>query len=489
MNKLININVCSVKLYINEVTSSNILHILTDDDLKRSDLPLPRLGRKRISSELGKVSFIDDGNIAHIIVGAGSFDETKHLTTEQWHLAIGAHIFETLKAEKIEAINFESNTALNFNIAYGLGIRSFTDGVKTTPIQLGNVNTEALKGLKQAECTNFTRRLINIPHGFQKKDGSNIGLNSQSFAKLLCEEFSNHAAYTSRKALNKLGAGGLYSVGLASSNEPALIEASYKHPKCTDAPVVISAKGVMYDTGGAAIKSVGGMVTMKYDMSAAATFAGVLKYLKDTEAFCNVTVIFGLADNAVGPTMTYNGDYVEMMDGKIMEMSNTDAEGRVVLYDGLVYGQTKIDNAKIFMSMGTLTGTGKAVIGSRKAMYFCRNETLNAKLVETATQCGQIDEIFRLPVDLRVADVALSKKPEVDLINSIRESNTSMSEAAYYVLRQSMQGENEQKYIHFDIGGGIVGNKQDITGLTLPDFSGTGWGVYTLGKFITNLYK
>ncbi|MFT7433303.1 MAG: leucyl aminopeptidase [Alphaproteobacteria bacterium] len=482
---------CSVTLNTTKLKTKNVLHILTDADMKRADLPLPRLGRKRISSKLGKVSYMDEGDTAHVIIGAGNFDENEHLTIEQWFVTVGATIFEALKAEEIDSINLADDTFMSINMVYGLGIRAFTNGEKTNTIKIGNVRQNLHEGMQMAQATNFGRLLTNTPHGAHRQDGSNSGLNSQSFAKLLMKEFpkndiTDHICKGSRNALAKIGAGGLLSVGKASEFEPALLDVTYRHPECTDKPIIFVAKGVMYDTGGAAIKPGSSMATMKYDMTASSIAAAVLKNLRDSKAKCHVKVIFCLTDNAVSSDMTYNGDHVKMMDGQIVEVTNTDAEGRMVLFDGLVYAQHNYPNAKCYLSSGTLTGTGRGVSGTRSAMYFCRDELLNNKLQSVIHECGQVDEFFRLPVDLRKAKVVKSPEPGVDLKNSVQGVGTSASETAYNFLKASMKDNNEMKYIHIDIAN-VGGGYHDITGLPLPYFTGTGWGVYTLSHLFTTL--
>tara|TARA_R110000868_G_scaffold411733_1_gene708216 strand:+ start:50568 stop:52058 length:1491 start_codon:yes stop_codon:yes gene_type:complete len=491
MSKFDTKNLSSATVSLKKIEARHtILHIVTDDDMKRTDLALPLKGRRRISSELGKISYIDTPDKTHVIFGAGSFNPKKHLTPEQWEVAVGAHLFDALKAEKIREANLQKNTFLSYRVGYGFGVRSFNNGYHGTSntIRLGGVNTDFENGFILSKSTNFTRLLTNTPHGNYKKSGLNTGLNAQSFVELLREEFPDNITHSGNIALSRINARGIMSVGRASEHEPALFEATYCHEKCTDDPIVFVAKGVMYDTGGAAIKPGDSMATMKYDMTAASTAAGILKALKDSHANCHVKVVFCLADNAVGPKMTLNGDRVEMMDGKVVEITNTDAEGRVVLYDGLVYAQKHISNAKAYISMGTLTGTGRQVMGERAAMYFCENEKFNKLLRETSQACGKVDELFRLPIDLRLEDCVQSPEPGVDLKNYTSGTGCNGSELAYYFLRAAMKKENKSKHIHFDIAN-VGGGHKDITGLKLPYFTGTGWGVLTLTKLFKQKFS
>ncbi|PPR19294.1 MAG: Peptidase B [Proteobacteria bacterium] len=468
--------------------------IYFDEHEKATNFPLPRTGRKFISSKLGDVNFMAGDNDI-LVMGGGAFDETEYVSRSQYLMAVGAKLYDELEDRKITKANWLGMPNHNdFGaIAYGMYVRSFNNGEEQSLLEMGNCTYVGRSELKldrvlaQAIGTNLTRMLINIPHGVHMGNEQN-GLTVQRFVMYLKKQFNVTACFNNREQLANLGAGGILSVGRASAESPALVEVTYCHEDCTtDTPAVYVAKGMMYDSGGAAVKPAGSMKNMKYDMSAAAIAAGMLETFKRANAKCHVKVIFCLAENAVGQNMVYNGDHVVMLDGKKVHNTNTDAEGRMVLYDGLIYAQTQAaPHATCYLTMGTLTSTGKVMFGGRCGLAYAKDQRLGHTLNACNDDTGRINDVFLVPDDPRTDNVVYSGEPGVDLVNS-QSTVASGSEYCYKFLKAAISESNRNRYTHVDIGGGIVFGKKDISEEPLSYESGTGWGVALMADFFSRL--
>lgn len=466
------------------------IFIFFEDMEECTDLPLPKKGRKFISSKLGDLRYIQ-GEQDILVFGGGSFNPKKHVSKDQYLMSVGAKLYDALKKENIQTCNWLKlpHHKLFGPIIYGMYVRSFNNGSNFNPIEIERVSYVGKdchdKWQAAAYGTNFTRALINTPFGVHDGKGNQTGLTVESFTKLLQKKFKGNAKFYSADSLN---AGGLASVSRGSTQDACLVEVTHCHPDCKDnAPVVYVVKGMMYDSGGAAVKTPNGMKDMKYDMSAAAVAAGMLETLRLSNAKCHVKVVFCLAENAIGPDMVYNGDHVVMMDGKVVHNTNTDAEGRMVLYDGLVYAQEFIPNARYYITMGTLTGLGKMMFKGRSVLGFTQNQKLKHFIKATNEKTGRVNDIFMMPDDPRTDDAVKSAEPGVDLINSNQDTVANGTEYCYKFIKAAMTEGNLDKFAHIDLGGGIVFDKKDITGEPLPYASGTGFGVLFTEAFTRSL--
>lgn len=487
----------SLKLAEKDISGATQLFIYFKEFDKRANLPLPRAGRKFISEKAGDITFMVNDDADIMVVGADDFDETVHVSKKQYLMATGAKVYDAMQARGFA----DKKGVKNFNwlekpkatdlpyILYGMVVRSFNRGEGKVEVALGGcpLKGDTLNAVQEGHATNFTRTLINMPYGIHVNN-ENKGLDVKRFAMLLKEKFNITACFETREELAKIGAGGILSVGRASAESPALLEATYCHKDCeTDTPAVFIAKGMMYDSGGAAVKPPGSMKNMKYDMSAAAIAAGMLEKFQLTGAKCHVKVIFCLAENAVSDRMVYNGDHVQMLDGKMVHNTNTDAEGRMVLYDGLVYAQTKTaPHATCYLTMGTLTGTSKMVFGGRCGLFYAKGQQLGHSMNACNDGTGRVNDLFHIPDDPRTDNVVKSAEDGVDLVNS-SSSIASGSEYCYKFIKQAVIKSNQNRYVHVDIGGGFVFDNKDITGEPLSYESGTGWGVTLMSEFFSRM--
>jgi leucyl aminopeptidase len=189
--------------------------------------------------------------------------------------------------------------------------------------------------------------------------------------------------------LERLGMGALLAVGRGSVHPPRLIvlERGPAPRRGNEAPtVVLVGKGVTFDTGGISLKPRENMHKMKYDMSGAAAVLGLFRAMPDYEGL-RVVGLVAAAENMPGGRALKPGDIVRAMDGTTIEVTNTDAEGRLVLADALVYARRYRPEAVV--DLATLTGAISIALGHRAAGLFGNDEDLAAELSAAAALTGE----------------------------------------------------------------------------------------------------
>ena len=247
------------------------------------------------------------------------------------------------------------------------------------------------------------------------------------------------------------GLGGILGVGAGSINPPRLVKLDYS-PTNARTHVAIVGKGITFDTGGLTLKSGGGMVGMKYDMTGAATALAVLEAVARNKVNVHVTAWLCLAENMPSATATKPNDVLRIRNGKTVEVLNTDAEGRLVLADGL--SMASEENPDFIIDIATLTGAAKGALGTRTVGAMGNSEHV-ADLVTSAAQSGEAFWHMPLPQELR----ALLNSDIADLING-RPGNTTAGMLLAGVFLSEFIGSKEIDgtlvsipWIHLDIAG------------------------------------
>eukprot|EP00184_Porphyridium_aerugineum_P002652 CAMPEP_0184693380 /NCGR_PEP_ID=MMETSP0313-20130426/1620_1 /TAXON_ID=2792 /ORGANISM="Porphyridium aerugineum, Strain SAG 1380-2" /LENGTH=553 /DNA_ID=CAMNT_0027151449 /DNA_START=70 /DNA_END=1731 /DNA_ORIENTATION=+ len=271
------------------------------------------------------------------------------------------------------------------------------------------------------------------------------------------------------KELKAEGFGGLANVGAAAAaagREPALISLSYT-PTGADsqqAGIVFVGKGIVFDTGGLCIKSRENMCTMKCDMAGASAVLGafeaaVASGYNATPLHCVLCV----ADNAVGSSALRVDDIIQLYSGKTIEINNTDAEGRLVLGDGIAYAAAHL-NPKFILDMATLTGAQGVATGKQHASILTSSESTDSLVTKSGLAVGELvhvlpfcPEFYRSEYTSHIADMK----------NSVaNRSNAQVGCAGTFIilnLPETYQGE----FVHVD-----------MAALALNDNNrATAWGV------------
>ncbi len=211
--------------------------------------------------------------------------------------------------------------------------------------------------------------------------------------------------------IERNGLGGLLAVGGGSPTPPRLVVVDYASAGATEPPVLLVGKGITYDTGGISIKPREAMVPMKTDMSGAAVVLATTLAAAELRLPRRVVAVLPLAENAVSGSSYRPGDVVRVYDGTTVEIGNTDAEGRMVLADGLAWGIETFSPA-VVVDVATLTGAASLGLGKIHAALYATTPALSEALVAAGAAAGEplwpmpLVEEYRRALDSSIADVS-----------------------------------------------------------------------------------
>lgn len=207
------------------------------------------------------------------------------------------------------------------------------------------------------------------------------------------------ATVLDERQLRERGFGGVVGVGQGASSPPRFVQLEYKPSGRRGARkirhVVLVGKGITFDSGGLSIKPGQSMVTMKRDMTGAGVVAAVMAALPVVECPVRVTGLLPIAENAVSGTSMRPGDVISQYGGRTTEVTNTDAEGRLVLGDGLAYAVDKLD-PDVLVDIATLTGGIKVALGQHTGGLFATDDALAGLLTEAGARAGE--PLWRMPL-------------------------------------------------------------------------------------------
>lgn len=281
--------------------------------------------------------------------------------------------------------------------------------------------------------------------------------------------------------------GGLVAVGGSSPKPgPRFIELSYipkklqksKSKAATALPhIVIVGKGITFDTGGVSLKRpYEMMVGMKSDMAGAAAALATISAIADLQPNIRLTVLMMCAENALSGTSQRPSDIITQYDGTTVEIINTDAEGRLVLADGLAYADKNLD-PDYLLDIATLTGAATLGLGRQYAAMYTRDEKLADQLSAAGEASGE--RVWHMPLIDEYADSLLSDVADLNHTAEKGDGSAGSVTAALY-LEQFV---GERKWLHLDIAG--PGRSESDSGENPK--GGTGFGVRLLVNWIVSL--
>ncbi|WP_407449650.1 leucyl aminopeptidase family protein [Fibrobacter sp.] len=268
------------------------------------------------------------------------------------------------------------------------------------------------------------------------------------------------------KQLEKEGFMGHVTVGKGSSHEPHMITLEYKPSKRTSKDhLVIVGKGLTFDTGGLCLKPPKSMPEMISDMSGAATALAAIQAIATLKLPIRVSAVCCLAENAIGNKSVLPGDIFTAKNGKTVMVDNTDAEGRLVLSDGLA--EAGLIGATHIVDLATLTGAMVRALGYAVTGFFSNDDNLGLKVINCGEAC--CEKFWSMPLEEEYADAL--KDHFADLKNT--GSDAGAISAALFL--QEFVPENTA-WTHWDIAGtAFVDKKWKYT-----EYGATGFGVQTL---------
>lgn len=232
-------------------------------------------------------------------------------------------------------------------------------------------------------------------------------------AERLAKKLDISCKVLSRKDMEKAGMRLLLSVAQGSDNSPYLVTMHYRGDRNSKELLALVGKGVTFDSGGISIKPSAGMEEMRDDMAGAAAVLAAVKTIAELKLPCNVVAVMPCVENMPSGTATRPGDIIEGMNGKSVEVVNTDAEGRLILADAVYYAEKELGATKI-VDIATLTGAASVALGSLYAATITNSDELHQQLKTASVKTGE--QIWQLPSDAEYKE--LIKSDHADLKNS-----------------------------------------------------------------------
>ena len=277
--------------------------------------------------------------------------------------------------------------------------------------------------------------------------------------------------------------GGLRAVGGSSPKPgPRMIEVSYQ-PKSKKKSVnalphvVLVGKGITFDTGGISLKRpYDTMMAMKSDMAGSAAILATLTALEELQPNVRVTALMMMAENAISGTAQRPSDVIKHYGGTTVEVINTDAEGRLVLADGLAYADLNLD-PDYLVDIATLTGAITLGLGRQYAAMYTRDNALAAQLSKAGEASG--DRVWHMPL---VDDYKDSLGSDIaDFNHNASKGKYSAGSVTAALFLENFVG--TRRWVHLDIAG--TGRSEVDAGENSK--GGTGFGVRLLTEWITSL--
>ena len=293
-------------------------------------------------------------------------------------------------------------------------------------------------GVVVADAQNFARSLVNEPGNVLTP--TELGKRTAA----MCAEAGIACTVESTERMRELGMGAFLAVAQGSEQAPALITMTYEPEGGTaeGTPVLgLVGKGITFDTGGISIKSADGMEKMKYDMGGAAAMIGAMQAIAALKPKVKVIGVVCSAENMPDGKAYRPGDVLTAMSGKTIEVLNTDAEGRLVLADGLHYAKTL--GCTHLINAATLTGAVAVALGLLNAGLFSNSDEQAGVFTDAARRAGEA--FWRLPCTEDYREQIVSKIADIMNTGGVRWGG-AISAAMF--LKEFV---GETPWVHLDI--------------------------------------
>ncbi len=323
-------------------------------------------------------------------------------------------------------------------------------------------------GERTAAATCFARDLVNEPAG---------SLSPPRMTEIAREVAGRHSSIEFKvfgaDEMRRMGMGGILGVSQGSHHPPQLIRLHYRPEGKAAGKVALIGKGLTFDSGGLSIKSSEGMETMKCDMAGSAAVLAALSSLPELAPSVEVIGLLGMAENMPGGGAIRPGDVLKIMNGKTVEVRNTDAEGRLVLADCLSYVST-LEGVEEAIDLATLTGACVVALGPMTSGVMGNDRALVAAILKAAGDAGE--KVWELPLYPEYREHIRSDIADV--------KNTGIRWGGAITAGLFLQEfvRPDMAWAHLDIAGPAFGDKE----YSYIGKGGTGAGVRTLIRYLTD---
>jgi leucyl aminopeptidase len=300
-----------------------------------------------------------------------------------------------------------------------------------------SLDAAAEEGRLIGESQNFTRDLVNEPSNRMTPT------MLADRAEKMCQEVGLKCEIYGPAKIRSLNMGAFWSVSQGSEEEPRLIVMRYEPTNApTDRTLGLVGKGITFDSGGISIKPADGMEKMKYDMAGGAAMIGAMRAIALLKPNVRVISVVCASENMPSGKAQKPGDVQFAMNGKSIEIINTDAEGRLVLADGLHYARQL--GATHLIDAATLTGAVVVALGYANVGVFCNNEDFFNAFAQSLKRSGE--KMWRMPIDAEYSEMI--KSSIADIMNSGGRWGGAVTAAMF--LKEFVE---DTPWIHLDIAG------------------------------------
>lgn len=333
-----------------------------------------------------------------------------------------------------------------------------------------NITEQVEEGRITAETQSHIMHLMDSPPNHKRPT------DLAAYVKSSAKQYGYQASILDKDALTKLGMHALLAVGQGSAHPPVMMIMEYKSEAISsDTPQLgLVGKGITFDTGGISMKRPTNMHYMKSDMGGASAVIGAIELAARLKLPIHVVGIVPSAENSVDANSILPGDVINSYSGKTIEVIDTDAEGRLILADGLAYMQEKYAPPTI-IDLATLTGSSVMALGYAAGAMFTANDELADALSEAGFRSHE--RVWRLPIWEDYKDALPS-----DVADVKNFSGKPIAGAIYAAKFLEFFIQDHPRWAHLDIAGVAFGDSE-FTKMK----ASTGYGVRLLGEFMKML--
>jgi leucyl aminopeptidase len=441
-----------------------------------------------------EVLSIPSGDQLYVLLGLGenvNFSKTlqafQHLASKHSHLFTTKTTLYWTATEGNDLFGLLSEAAVNglWQGSYYLGRYKTSNGhtniiqqddfelnIIIPADQLAAAKEYCQRGLIIAQAQTEVMALVNAPANFKQPQ------NLAAWAKASADKYGYQATIWDKDQITKAGMHGLLAVNQGSPEPPVFIVLEYKGPNRngTQPKVGLVGKGVTFDTGGLSIKPSANMHYMKSDMGGAAAVLGTMEAAARLKLPVHLVAAIPSTDNSVDALAVKPSDVISSYSGKSIEIIDTDAEGRLILADGLSY-IIREHAPQVVIDLATLTGSSVRTFGYQAAALFSNDDQLAHHLEQAGRQTGE--RVWRLPIWEEYADDMKSDVADIKNFSGrpVAGAITAAKFLEFFI-------DNHPSWAHLDIAGTAFGDTPYGKGK-----AATGYGIRLLIQFLMSVTR
>lgn len=434
------------------------------------ELDPAHLARNEFTGKAGSTMVLSSGpnQPTVLLVGMG---ETP--TAEQWRQA-GAAAARNLKGERgVLVVGDDPSAAEAATIGALLGTYRFSKSSKRDDkgikrLELLGAPDGSSTGQAIAHAVAMARDFVNTPPAeLGPVELAERAASGLAAARGVSVEIWDEARIEAERL------GGVLGVAEGSTRPPRLVKAVYQPSGGADRHVILVGKGITFDSGGLSLKTPGGMTTMKTDMTGAAVVLSLMSALDALGVGVKVTALAPMAENMPSGNAMRPGDVLTPRSGTTIEVLNTDAEGRLILADGLTLAVE--EHPDLIVDVATLTGAAVVALGSGIAAYMANDDGVAQAFEAAASRSGEA--IWRLPLHEAYESHLESEIADLKNIGAAGEAGTI---SAGLFLQHFVEA---KPWVHLDIAG--PGRSEKDAGVLTK--GGTGFSLRLLLEYLRSL--